>query len=174
MIQSLTDDFVNFYQAFSVESIANLGDLYAEDVVFVDPIHQVSGLESLKEYFLHLCDGDGDSYFAITDVITSGELNATVSGVGERSAFIRWQMTYNHPSLSGGKSLKLVGGSMVRFGERITYQEDFYDVGQMIYQHIPVLGWAVKKVKKHLAGGSSYSPEEHNQHSLAGLSGKTS
>ena len=171
MIQSLTDDFVSFYQAFSVDSIANLGDLYAEDVVFIDPIHQVSGLKSLKQYFLHLCDGDGDSFFAITDVITSGELTATVSGGVERSAFVRWQMTYNHPSLSGGKSLKLVGGSMVRFGERITYQEDFYDVGQMVYQHIPVLGWAVKKVKKHLAGGSSNSPDEHR---LTALSGKTS
>lgn len=33
---------------------------------------------------------------------------------------------------------------------RITHHEDFYDMGAMIYQHVPVLGWAVKKINSRL------------------------
>lgn len=162
MKQSLTDDFVSFYQAFSADSIANLGHLYAESVTFVDPVHEINGLESLKQYFDHLCGGEGASYFAITDVISTSK--GVVSDVGEEqaSAFFRWQMTYSHPSLSSGKPLTLVGGSMIRFSDRIIYQEDFYDLGQMVYQHIPVLGWAVKKVKARLAGSQTMAPSIDN------------
>ena len=162
MKQSLTDDFVSFYQAFSADSIANLGHLYAESITFVDPVHKVNGLESLKQYFHHLCGGEGTSHFAITDVIAADKELVLEDAEAQASAFFRWQMTYNHPSLSSGKPLILVGGSMIRFSNRITYQEDFYDLGQMVYQHIPVLGWAVKKVKARLAGSEAIAPSPNN------------
>ncbi|HEY7774461.1 MAG TPA: nuclear transport factor 2 family protein [Marinagarivorans sp.] len=151
MKRSLLDEFIAFYESFDAKRISELGALYAQDVIFIDPIHRVDGIAALQGYFNHLCAGEGESRFRITDVIRAAE---SQDGA-DSSAFLRWQMTYSHPKLAGNKTLTLVGGSMVRYSDVIHHQEDFYDLGQMIYQHLPVLGWAVKKVKSHLAGSGA-------------------
>ena len=33
----------------------------------------------------------------------------------------------------------------------IVYHKDYYDLGEMVYEHIPLLGFFVKKIKKRLA-----------------------
>jgi hypothetical protein len=32
----------------------------------------------------------------------------------------------------------------------ITRQRDYYDAGEMIYEHLPLLGWAVRGVKRRV------------------------
>jgi hypothetical protein len=35
-------------------------------------------------------------------------------------------------------------------GDKVLYQRDYYDAGEMLYEHLPVLGWAVRGVKKRV------------------------
>jgi hypothetical protein len=60
-------------------------------------------------------------------------------------------MHYAHPSLANGKPLVLNGGTLIKFNAQITYHEDYYDMGAMVYQHIPVIGWAVNKINARIA-----------------------
>lgn len=34
--------------------------------------------------------------------------------------------------------------------DRIVRQRDYYDAGEMIYEHLPILGWAVRGVKRRV------------------------
>ena len=135
------DKLCSFYTHFNASKIPDLGEIYDAKVAFVDPLHKVDGLPALKAYFSHLCDDQGQYRFAITHKL-----------VNQNQGFIRWVMHYSHPKLASGKPLQLVGGSLLHFDQRITAQEDFYDMGAMVYQHIPLLGWAVRKVNHHLSG----------------------
>jgi hypothetical protein len=40
---------------------------------------------------------------------------------------------------------------MVEVGnDRVVLQRDYYDAGEMIYEHLPLLGWAVRSVKRRV------------------------
>ncbi len=137
------DKLCEFYGHFEASKINQLGEIYADNIHFRDPIHQLVGLPALAKYFRHVC-ADGHSRFEITERLTQSE-----------RTFLRWNMHYQHPKLASGKPLVLVGGSLLMVADdKIVSHEDFYDMGQMIYQHLPVLGWAVKKVNKHLQGNN--------------------
>jgi hypothetical protein len=70
--------------------------------------------------------------------------------VGKDSAYIKWNMYFSHPKL--GKETHVVRGmTQIQFTDRIYYHEDVYDMGQMIYEHVPVIGWAVKRLRKRMA-----------------------
>ena len=141
-IHSIIDKCMVLYTEFDLNAVARLADIYHCDVVFSDPIHQVQGLHSLKNYFEHICGGS-ESHFEFTASLKDGD-----------QAFLRWNMHYSHPKLAGGKALTLKGGSFLTIHEPsnlIIAQEDYYDMGQMVYRHIPVLGWAVNKINANLA-----------------------
>lgn len=136
------DQLIAFYEGFSMDSIAKLGDVYHDRVCFKDPLHEINGLPALTAYFEHVCNNS--VAFKITD---AGELSAS-------KAFLRWQMSYAHPSLSRGKPLMLEGASFVEGDSKIDFHQDYYDLGAMVYQHIPVVGFAIRKVNDKLRAGS--------------------
>jgi len=41
--------------------------------------------------------------------------------------------------------------ALVSKDDIIVYHKDYYDLGEMVYEHIPLLGFFVKKIKKRLA-----------------------
>lgn len=133
-------DFKEFYNIFNSETPAQLPRFYHPAVTFKDPIHELKGIAALTDYFASFCNANTQYRFEfINEVITHDQ------------AFFQWRMYYSHPRLANGKPLQLNGGSLIKFNTQIIYHEDFYDMGAMIYQHIPVLGWAVKKINARIA-----------------------
>lgn len=60
-------------------------------------------------------------------------------------------MHWSHPRIAGGDPLELPGCSVVDTEKGlITRQRDYYDAGEMIYEHLPPLGWAVRGVKRRV------------------------
>lgn len=135
------EQFKQLYQTFNTETTAKLPLLYNAAIIFKDPIHQLKGIGALTNYFASFCKPDTYCQFEFTNQIISHD-----------QAFFQWQMNYSHPRLKNGKPLSLNGGTLIKFNSQITYHEDFYDMGAMIYQHLPVLGWAVKKINARIAG----------------------
>ena len=45
-------------------------------------------------------------------------------------------MHYAHRKIAKGKALSLAGATQIKFTHTISYHEDFYDLGAMVYQHI--------------------------------------
>jgi hypothetical protein len=60
-------------------------------------------------------------------------------------------MHYRHPKIKAGTPQILNGATLIKYEDKVNYHEDFYDMGAMIYQHIPLLGFVVKTLNAHLA-----------------------
>ncbi|GGY75418.1 transcriptional regulator [Cellvibrio zantedeschiae] len=136
--------FRQIYKKFNADTVRKLPDIYSPTIIFKDPVHQINGIAELSDYFASLCNPEMQCEFEITNEIAS-----------DNQAFFQWKMHYQHPRLKAGTPLILDGGTLIKFNTKIVYHEDFYDMGAMIYQHIPILGWAVKKINARIAGQSS-------------------
>ena len=131
--------FRSLYQSFDKETLERLPHFYSDDIFFKDPIHQLNGIEALTRYFASFCDPELACNFVFSNQL-----------ITEEQAFFQWDMHYRHPRLKNGEPLTLKGGTLIKFNSHIYYHEDLYDMGAMIYQHIPILGWAINKVNARL------------------------
>lgn len=134
------EHFKQLYKTFDNETPAQLPKLYHPTIIFKDPIHELKGLAALTDYFANFCKQGNQYRFEFTNEVISHD-----------QAFFQWHMHYAHPSLANGKPLLLNGGTLIKFNAQIIYHEDFYDMGAMIYQHVPLLGWAVRKINARIA-----------------------
>jgi SnoaL-like domain len=142
MTKDLILQFEAFYSDFAKADLSKLGQLYEQDVNFVDPVQAIRGLPALTAYFedsrehLYFCNFEFDG-----------------RAIDGNRAFFQWQMAYAHPRLASGRPQRIRGCSSLMVEEKVVYHEDFYDLGAMLYDHIPVLGWATRRIKQNLAKG---------------------
>ncbi|CCQ10896.1 FIG002994: Putative transcriptional regulator [Pseudoalteromonas luteoviolacea B = ATCC 29581] len=131
-------NFIDKYNQLSSLNLALLEEIYHENVEFQDPLHAISGIEQLKVYFESLYANLQYAKFELQASFVDGD-----------NAFIYWQMTYQHSKLNSGKATSVDGHSHLVFcGDKVVRHRDYLDLGAMLYEQIPVLGWAVKKLKK--------------------------
>jgi esterase/lipase superfamily enzyme len=135
----LIERFKAFYLDVKHPKLDKIDDVYTEDVLFKDPVHELRGAENLHAYLSEMCVNVHSGRFEYLDQIVS-----------ENTAYIKWNMHFKHPKL-GNKTITVRGISQVQFNERIYFHEDVYDLGQLIYEHVPLLGSVVKGLKKRLA-----------------------
>lgn len=136
--------FKSFYSDFDQSDLNDLAIFYAENIQFTDPLHTIEGRDNVKNYFAGMCDG-----------LTHCRFEFLGETVGDDSAWFKWVMHYQHPKLNSGTPLNLTGASYIQFSDsageiKITAHEDFYDMGRMVYEHIPVIGFAVNVIKQQL------------------------
>ncbi len=137
--QLLLNNFKAFYQNSGELHLEQIDALYTQDIEFRDPLHTILGILALKSYMKNLYATSRDIRFEYTDEL-----------YGENWATISWLMHFRHPSLAGGKLISVRGITQIRFTDRIFYHEDFYDVGAMIYQHVPILGRIIRFINQRI------------------------
>ena len=138
---ALIERFKAFYKDVKNPNLDSIGDVYAADIKFQDPIHQVTGIAELHAYLSDMCENVDSGRFEYLDQL-----------VGVDTAYIKWNMYFSHPKL-GKKTHVVRGMSQIQFSDRIYFHEDVYDMGQMIYEKVPVLRWAVNRLKQRLSQG---------------------
>jgi len=123
-----------------------LADLYASNVHFVDPIHDIRDFAGLKKHFESMCSGLLECRFEF--------MSETIT---ESDAWFHWCMHYRHPKLKNGRPLQVVGASHIIWyndaseqAGKVKYHEDFYDMGAMLYEQVPLLGRLIKFLKSRL------------------------
>lgn len=129
-----------FYADINTESVEQLHSIYDSKVEFADPVRTHQGLSALQNYFTNLLVNVTHCRFDIQSIDTI-----------DNRIFIVWLMHYGHPQVAGGKALTLQGTSYLKTNnDKVVFQQDYYDMGAMLYEHIPVLGYVVKKLKSRL------------------------
>jgi len=137
---TLLHQLQSFYLSFDQHSINALADIYHADVQFIDPIHQVTGLTALQDYFRNILQGVDYCHFEFSHSVSSHE-----------QLFLSWQMRFRHPNLGNGQEIVVAGVSHCQVSEqRVIYQRDYYDAGSMVYEHVPILRYVISKVKQRL------------------------
>lgn len=137
-LSRVIDRFVEYYARLDSQPVSALSALYHPDALLIDPFGEHLGLPVIERYFSHLLASVNHCHFSIDSPLHDDARFAT-----------SWTMHWSHPRIAGGKHLTLPGCSVVDVrGEKIVRQRDYYDAGEMIYQHLPLLGWAVRGVKR--------------------------
>jgi len=134
---SLLDDFCRVYQSLDKHNLGSLKEIYSDDIIFVDAMHEVSGLAALTHYFQHLYANLDYCNFNIEQVIEQ-----------HGQACVVWKMEYAHPRLNGGQRILVDGVSHLEFTDKIDRHRDYLDLGQMLYEHLPLVGSVIKAIKK--------------------------
>lgn len=135
LLEHFKDNFKDLQQA----DWSRLGEFYANDIIFKDPVHEIRGLVTLEDYLSTLCEALIDCRFEYLDQVVSVD-----------SAYLKWVMHFRHPRL-GSELIDVRGVSHLRWGEKIEFHEDFYDMGAMLYERLPVLGNVTRWLKLRLA-----------------------
>ncbi|MFA0810219.1 nuclear transport factor 2 family protein [Microbulbifer epialgicus] len=140
--RTLIKEVESYYGDFLVRDPAGLGKIYSDDIVFRDPLYRIEGLPALKAHFREMSRG-----------LTQCRFRFEEASITRDSACLPWYMHYAHQSLKGGRPLCLRGCSLLRFSDKVFYHEDFYDMGAMVYEQVPLLGSLVRKIKSRLRQG---------------------
>lgn len=135
----LVERFKAFYRDVKNPQLDKIHTIYTDDIRFKDPIHQISGIDDVHAYLTSMCENVQSGRFEYLDQL-----------VGENSAYIKWNMYFRHPKL-GDETIVVRGITQIQFNEQIFYHEDSYDLGEMLYERIPVVGFLVRKIKQRLA-----------------------
>lgn len=129
----------NLYLRFDKKILSSLVDIYSDDIQFRDPLHAVNGINNLTDYFVSVIDGLIECRF---------EFHHSMEMAARGEAILFWTMHYRHKKLAGGKLLELTGNSHLLFNDKVYYHRDYFDAGAMLYEHIPVMGFAIRQIKK--------------------------
>ena len=139
MNNHLLKEFKDHFKDLQQADWSLLGELYADDIVFKDPVHELRGLVILEDYFTTLCTDLVDCRFEYLDQVVSDD-----------AAYLKWIMHFRHPRL-GKDVIDVRGVSHLRWSEKIDFHEDFYDMGAMLYERLPVLGNVTRWLRLRLA-----------------------
>jgi SnoaL-like domain len=138
--------FLDFYNNLSQNNLGSLSELYADNVEFIDPVHHMLGLEQLQQYFSHAYARLSSCHFVATSKIANQDQGC-----------LSWIMTFTHEAIGNGKAISVHGCSVVHWNSegKIAYHRDYYDLNEMVLEHIPLLGWVTKKIKQKMANNTA-------------------
>ncbi|WP_168426591.1 nuclear transport factor 2 family protein [Erwinia amylovora] len=131
---------VAFYQRLDASQLSMLAAIYHPDIRLCDPVGEHQGLAVVERYFAALLKNMRYCRFVVT-----------LTREFDDDALLLWRMEYAHPRLQGGADQTLEGSSYLQLRDgKVVFQRDYYDMGAMIYEKLPLVGAAVRLVRKRL------------------------
>ncbi|NVK54585.1 MAG: nuclear transport factor 2 family protein [Alteromonadaceae bacterium] len=146
---SFKEQFVNLYRDLALIDVEELASIYHPDVVFIDPLTTHHGLDAVNAYFASLLESAESCQFEINSWLNIANNQQPPSSASAYSDVLEWTMKLklcgrsNWIDVSGVTLLNVVN-------DKIVYHRDYYDLGEMVYEHIPLLKRIIKFIKKKL------------------------
>lgn len=137
MTNSVIDRLQRTFATAEKLTAEDLAGIYTSDIIFVDPLGRVEGLDKLSRYLDGVYKNVVSCRFEYLDVLQI-----------EGKASIKWDMVFQHKKLAAGRAITVRGVTLIEFNEKIFFHEDIYDVGALVYENVPVLGAPVRYLKK--------------------------
>ena len=137
--RAIIDRFKDYFRTLHRADLSCLRELYNANLVFRDPVHEIRGIVELEDYYAAICADLSECRFEYLD-----------ESIAEGSAYIKWIMHFKHPKL-GNRLISVRGVSHIKWGDKIEFQEDFYDMGAMLYEQLPLLGNVTRWLRLRLA-----------------------
>ncbi len=138
MNQKVVEKFKLYFAEMDFDDDSILREIYSDDIIFKDPVHEIKGLESLIQYFNKLNENLIEGAFHFTD-----------ESIIDNKAYLSWEM--NLALKRPKKKVKASGISVLNFGQKITTQRDYFDAGELFYENIPIFGGLIRFLKKKIA-----------------------
>jgi limonene-1,2-epoxide hydrolase len=115
-------------------------DFYHDDAHFVDPVVDAKGLMEIRAHYEHQYKSVAEIRFDIIEEHISGDTYT-----------LEWEMTLKTKRLNKGETFVVPGASVLKFSDnKVSYHRDYFDLGDMVYERIPVIRYITKKIKHRL------------------------
>ena len=133
--QSLLSDFK------ASDFSQRIPEVYAEELFFNDTLKTLHGAQELQDYLTESAEAIDMGTVEFLDVVTSNG-----------NYYFRWQMTIRFKKLASGEETRSIGMSHVRFDAagKVVLHQDFWDSAGGLFEHVPALGWMLRRVKSRL------------------------
>jgi hypothetical protein len=132
-----------FFEQLNKDTTYLVDDFYDERVRFVDPVTLVDSRPALKDYYTRLYRNVISIRFDFSEEI-----------VRENTLILVWTM-HLVSKLNSGQPMRVQGISHIKFGGRegkAVYHRDYYDMGEFVYERIPVLSSLIRFIKGQFSG----------------------
>lgn len=136
------DRFRDLFRDLSAERVQELAaGVYAPDVYFNDTLKEIHGVDALVPYLVDSAEGAALCRVDVQDV---------ARGTGDY--YLRWTMDIEFARFDKGVIHRSIGMSHLRLDDdgRILLHQDYWDAASGLFEHLPVLGWGIRRVKARL------------------------
>ena len=137
--------FARTFSELNAGNLQRLGEMYSEDILFRDPLHEVRGLSNVRRYFEELYANVSELRFDFYGFDPVHER----AGAGE--GYLRWSMSYRHPRLKRGELIRVEGCTHLLWNTKVYQHRDYFDAGALLYENLPLMGTAIRWLKGRLA-----------------------
>lgn len=135
-------DFAHAFSGLHKGNLERLEQLYSDDALFCDPLHEVRGLANIQSYFAQMYANVSELRFDFY----------AFDQISEGQGYLRWTMSYRHPRLAGGQLIRVEGCSHLLWSEaKVHRHRDYFDAGALLYEHLPIMGKLIGWLKRRLA-----------------------
>jgi hypothetical protein len=131
-----------FFNGLSKDTMHLVDEFYSENTHFLDPVVDLKGRAAVRKYYENLYDNLISIRFEFSGEITQGD---------EKVAL--WTMILRHKKLKGGDEVRVIGNSHFKFDPKTgqaLYHRDYFDMGEFIYEGLPVVGSVIRFVKNKM------------------------
>ena len=137
--QGRIEALLRFYETLTPERLRDFSSYYAEDAYFKDPFNEVNRLEDIREIFARMFQQVADPRFVVSEKIGDA-----------RGLFLVWDLSFRMRSWKPQLVQVIHGASHLRFGDdgKITYHRDYWDTGEELYAKLPLIGGAVRFLRR--------------------------
>ena len=141
MIDSRVEHFLEKLNALTYDNVDQiLPQVYTQEIEFIDPVKSIHTLTELSQYFSEMYQGVVHCHFSARECIYQQDRYA-----------LEWEMNFRHKKLAKGQDILVDGISHLRFQDQlVSYHRDYYDLGALIYEQVPLLGMLIKKIRHAL------------------------
>ena len=132
--------FRGFFADVTEDSVrAKTAKVYAPDAFFNDTLKTLRGAPAIEEYFLKVASHSDYVRATVVDVSRSGD-----------NYYLRWVMDTRFRG--SNKTIRTIGMTHVRFNREglVVLHQDFWDSTAGFFEHVPVLGPAIRGIKSLL------------------------
>lgn len=133
------DNFRQTFEDLTHEDLARRIDkLYAEEFYFNDTVHIAHKRADLVNYMTETGKKLVQSRVDVHQVIRDGT-----------DVYVRWEMTFISRAMGRRIESHSIGMTHLRFNEngQIVLHQDFWDSGNALYAHLPVVGFFVRRAQ---------------------------
>jgi hypothetical protein len=114
---------------------------YAPALYFNDTLKSHVSRDTLAPYLHEAAEAVDECTVEVLDVVRYGE-----------DFYVRWRMAIRFKKFKRGVLTQSVGISHIRFNPEglIVLHQDFWDSTSGMFDHVPVIGWLIGKIKARL------------------------
>ncbi|AZT83985.1 nuclear transport factor 2 family protein [Marinobacter sp. NP-4(2019)] len=140
-VEVTLERFRGLFNSLDAGNLSKLSSVYSDTVQFQDPLSSVSGLDELNRYFAGAYANVVSCTFEFGDPVITGE-----------NAAITWVMHLRHKRIRRGREIRVHGMSRLVIQDgKVTHHRDYFDAGQLLYEHLPVIGRFIRWIRIHAA-----------------------